>query len=95
MTRLQGDSFVLNTELLLFIERTPDTTLILVTGQRVMVQETPDEIVKRVVEYRRRVGVPEVLWKQVPTVTSEELAGLGADGNESCEAPADGSEVEG
>jgi len=62
LTRLQGESLVLNSELLLLIERTPDTTLVLVSGQRIMVQETPEEVVGRVVDYRRRLGMPEALW---------------------------------
>lgn len=62
LTRLQGESLVLNSELLLLIERTPDTTLVLVSGQRIMVQETPEEVVDRVVLYRRRIGMPETLW---------------------------------
>jgi flagellar protein FlbD len=81
LTRLQGDPLVLNSELLLLIERTPDTTLVLVSGQRIMVQETPEEIVERVIDYRRRIGMPEAFWN--PDFASQNAASGGlADGGD-------------
>ena len=81
LTRLQGEPLVLNSELLLLIERTPDTMLVLVSGQRIMVQETPDEVVDRVVDYRRRVGMPEALWNPNYAVHTAEGGG-GAEGDD-------------
>ena len=37
------------------IESTPDTVIQLVNGQKMIVLESADEIVRRVVEYRRRL----------------------------------------
>ena len=70
----------MNSELVLLIERTPDTTLVLVSGQRIMVQETPDEVLERVIVYRRRIGMPEALWNpnfadQIQHADSGESAG--------------------
>ena len=81
LTRLQGEPLVLNSELLLLIERTPDTMLVLVSGQRIMVQETPDEVVDRVVDYRRRVGMPEALWNPNYAVHTVE-GGSSAEGDD-------------
>jgi flagellar protein FlbD len=53
LTRLNNQSFVLNAELIKFIEATPDTMVTLTTGERLLVKETCDEVVRRVVQYGR------------------------------------------
>ena len=53
LTRLNGERFVLNAELIQYIESLPDTYVTLTTGDRVVVQETIDEVVARAVEYQR------------------------------------------
>jgi flagellar protein FlbD len=54
VTRLDGTELVVNVDLVVTIERTPDTVLTLTTGDRIMVKESLDEIVERAVAYRRR-----------------------------------------
>ncbi len=52
----------INAELVETVEATPDTVVTLLTGRKLLVHETPDELVALVVEYRRRVNVrPQVL----------------------------------
>jgi flagellar protein FlbD len=58
VTRLGGKPFILNSDLIESLESTPDTTLLLTTGKRVMVHESPDEVIRRIVEFRRRVYAP-------------------------------------
>jgi flagellar protein FlbD len=51
-----------NAELVETVEATPDTVVTLLTGRKLLVHETPDELVALVVEYRRRVASrPQVL----------------------------------
>ncbi len=57
LTRLNGSEFVLNSELIKFMEETPDTVITLVNGERVLVSENMDDIVGRVVDYGKRVRV--------------------------------------
>jgi flagellar protein FlbD len=38
------------------MESNPDTTLIMLSGKRVVVKESIDEIRERIVEYRRLIG---------------------------------------
>lgn len=59
LTRLNGQAFLLNAELIKFIEQTPDTIVTLRDGDKVMVLERPEEIVRRAIEYHRslRLGV--------------------------------------
>ena len=62
VTRLDGTDVVVNADLIATIERTPDTMLALVTGVRLLVRDPVDEVVDKVVAYRRRLQTgPEVL----------------------------------
>lgn len=53
---LHGRPLYINPDLLERIEVTPDTQLIFVNGKRMYVTESPETIVERVIEYRRRTG---------------------------------------
>jgi flagellar protein FlbD len=53
LTRINGHEFVVNAHLIKFVESTPDTLVTLRDGEKIMVRETPDEVVHRAVEYRR------------------------------------------
>jgi len=55
LTRLNGEQFVLNAELIRYIESRPDTYITLTTDDRVIVKESVDEVVKRSVDYSRSV----------------------------------------
>jgi flagellar protein FlbD len=56
VTRFDGSELVVNVDLILTIERTPDTVLTLTTGDRIMVRESLEEIVERAVTYRFRIS---------------------------------------
>ena len=45
--------FILNAEIIETIEQTPDTVITLVNGKKVIVEEKMDEVVRRVMTYRR------------------------------------------
>ena len=53
LTRLNGKRFLLNAELVKFVEQTPDTVVTLLSGERLVVKEEPDTITNRVVVYGR------------------------------------------
>lgn len=59
VTRLRArEELVLNAELIETVESTPDTVVTLTTGHKIIVQETPEEIIRRVVEYKRAIHRP-------------------------------------
>ncbi len=58
VTRLDGSEVVVNAELLELIEARPDTHLTLTDGRQLIVRETPDEVVARVIAYRRAAYGP-------------------------------------
>lgn len=55
VTRFDRSEFVLNAEFIQSVESTPDTHIVLFNGHSFVVRETRDEIVQRVLEYRRAV----------------------------------------
>ena len=58
VTRLNHTSVVLNADLIEYVETTPDTVISLTTGQKLMVRESAEEIIARVVHYRRSIVAP-------------------------------------
>jgi flagellar protein FlbD len=60
VTRLNGKEFVVNAELIQYVEATPDTVITLVNHEKLVVKEPVDEVIRRTVEYGRslRVMVP-------------------------------------
>ncbi len=57
LTRLNGKAFFLNSELIKFVEETPDTVITLISGERLVVSEKISNVVDRVVDYGRRLRV--------------------------------------
>lgn len=55
LTRLNHAVLVLNSDLIEHIDVTPDTVITLTTGQILRVRETAEEVVERIVEFRRRI----------------------------------------
>ncbi|MBX7167707.1 MAG: flagellar FlbD family protein [Pirellulales bacterium] len=53
LTRLDGEAFVLNAELIRYVESRPDTFVTLTGGDRLIVRESMDEVVSRALEYQR------------------------------------------
>ena len=53
LTRLDGEMFVLNAELIRYVETRPDTFITLTTNERLVVKEPLDEVVRRPIEYQR------------------------------------------
>ena len=53
LTRLDNSEILLNALLIERIERTPDTVITLTTGKKVVVRETPEEVVDKSVDYLR------------------------------------------
>jgi flagellar protein FlbD len=53
LTRLNGNAFILNADLIRSVENLPDTYVTLTTGDRIVVRESMDEVVSRTIEYQR------------------------------------------
>lgn len=55
--RLRGEPMFLNTDLIEFIESTPDTVITLADGRKLVVSDTPEEVVERARMFRASVIV--------------------------------------
>jgi flagellar protein FlbD len=55
LTRINHVPLVLNSDLIEHVEVTPDTVISLTTGQKFVVLETPEEVIQRVIEFRRAI----------------------------------------
>ncbi|MFZ5987433.1 MAG: flagellar FlbD family protein [Bacillota bacterium] len=55
LTKLNGSSFVLNCELIEVLEQTPDTVISTISGKKIVVAETIEEIVEKVIQYKRKL----------------------------------------
>ena len=59
LTRFNHAQMVLNSDLIEHIDVTPDTVITLTTGQILRVLETAEEVIERIVRFRRRIFGPE------------------------------------
>jgi flagellar protein FlbD len=53
LTRLGGEEFLLNADLIRYVEARPDTFITLTIGDRVVVEESMDEVLRRAIDYQR------------------------------------------
>ncbi len=53
VTHLDGSSAVVNLDLIERIERTPDTLIVLANGNKLIVRETPEQLIERARAYKR------------------------------------------
>ena len=70
LTRLNNHPLVVNSDLIKSVENAPDTVLTLVTGEKIIVLETTEQVLERVVAFRRAI-----LAGLVPT-GREEIASI-------------------
>ncbi len=62
VTRINHVPLILNSDLIEHVEVTPDTVVSLTNGQKFMVLESPDEVISRVIDFRRSISrLPELV----------------------------------
>jgi flagellar protein FlbD len=55
VTRLDRRVVVLNADLIKMLEATPDTIVTLVSGDTLVVRDSVDDVVRKVIDYQRQV----------------------------------------
>lgn len=58
LTRLNGQPFVVNAEKIRYVEQTPDTLICCDNGEKMMVREPIQEVIRRAIEYARLIRKP-------------------------------------
>jgi flagellar protein FlbD len=56
LTRINHLPLVLNSDLIEHVEITPDTVIAMTSGQKYMVLESADEVIERVIDFRRTIA---------------------------------------
>jgi flagellar protein FlbD len=72
LTRLNNQPLMVNSDLIKFVERAPDTVLTLVSGEKIVVLEAPDQVLDRVVEFRRTILAGPLLTTSAPQNSQSE-----------------------
>jgi flagellar protein FlbD len=55
LTRLNNQPLIVNSDLIKFVEKAPDTVLTLTTGEKIVVLESSEQVLEKVIEFRRTV----------------------------------------
>lgn len=65
VTRMNGVEFVMNAELIEFIDSTPDTVITLTNGRKFILKDSLDEVLDKVIAYRRAIGT-KIIYQNRP-----------------------------
>jgi flagellar protein FlbD len=58
LTRLNGQPFVINADKIRYVEQTPDTIVCCDNGEKLMVKEPLQEVIRKAIDYARLVRRP-------------------------------------
>jgi len=65
LTKLNGEELMLNSDLIETIEERPDTTILLTNEKFLLVSESAEEVVDKIIEFRRKIlAVPKAAAKK-------------------------------
>ena len=65
VSKLSGETCIVNADAIDVIETIPDTVLVLASGKKILVLDSPSEIVERIVAYKQKIflGLPKAAAK--------------------------------
>lgn len=56
VVRLDGKKFWVNPHMIESMETTPDLTLTMLSGKKIIVRNSPEEITEKIIAYRKQLG---------------------------------------
>ncbi len=67
VSKLNGDTCVVNADSIDVVETIPDTVLVLASGKKLLVLDTPEEILEKIVYFKQRIflGLPKKMEKKL------------------------------
>ena len=67
VSKLNGETCIVNADAIDLIEIIPDTVLVLASGKKILVLDSPEEIVERIVAYKQKIflGLPSTAARAV------------------------------
>lgn len=60
LTRMNKSEFFLNVNLIEIIEETPDTVVTLTNGHKMIVTESAEQIIEKIIEYKRKIYIHDI-----------------------------------
>ncbi len=55
--RLDGKVYWVNPHMIESMETNPDLTLTMLSGKKIIVKNSPSEIIKKIIDYRKKIGI--------------------------------------
>ncbi|MBD5406199.1 MAG: flagellar FlbD family protein [Treponema sp.] len=55
--RLNGEIYWVNPHMIEAMESTPDLALIMLSGNRIIVKNSPEEVIEKIIAYRKKIGI--------------------------------------
>ena len=78
VSRLHGKEYYINPDMIEFIEETPDLVVSLISGKKIIIEGTAEELISRIIEYRCRIGgaLPKIIARGADDLESEEIESI-------------------
>ena len=57
VTRLDGKSYYLNPHMIESMEQKPDLTVVMLSGKSIVLKDSPEEVIEKIIEYRKKIGI--------------------------------------
>lgn len=55
--RLNGDKYWINPHMIESMEQNPDLTLSMLSGKKIVVKNTPEDVIEKIIAYRQKIGI--------------------------------------
>ncbi len=55
--RLDGEIYWVNPHMIESMEQTPDLTITMLSGKKIILKNSPEEIIEKIITYRRQLGI--------------------------------------
>lgn len=57
VTRLNGKKYWINPHQIEAMEQMPDLTLTMLSGKTIVIKDTPEEVIQKIIAYRQQIGI--------------------------------------
>ena len=57
LLRLDGKIFWVTPHMIEALETNPDLTLTMLSGRKIIVRNSPQEVIQKIIEYRKQIGI--------------------------------------
>jgi flagellar protein FlbD len=74
LTRLNNHPLMVNSDLIKFVEKAPDTVLTLVTGEKIVVLESTEQVLEKIIGFRRLILSGPIIQSADNSTTSPATA---------------------